>query len=314
MSILQKKSKLSIFLSLVFLLVVSCESRESNLPNASEARSKIEVQKDESNIQLTDNREEDLGQANDTFPRRVCRDPIYKETQVFNVLLSFNLLRERGVNIFDYCRSFKPGLEKDLVAQFTSLDRAKEFSSLFQQDDVDIEIQEELIKVQNENQPEVAQASQLEPDQVEALLEVDKNNPKSFEFKIVVPTYIPDGFQLVSLDLDNARGIGDPSYELLYEHRDGRCFSLRATSGGLGAGVADGEIIQADSLILGQVNIILLKPDRIPGDSIMMWPTPSKILGAQYYQFTSGRGCKQVISLAESKKIVESLRYLNPDT
>jgi hypothetical protein len=252
----------------------------------------------------------------DSLPKRACRDRFEadsKDSQVFNVLINVSQLRKQGINIFDYCRSLKPRLEKDLVAQFTSLDRAKEFSSLFQQDDVDIEIQEELIKVQNENQQEVAQASQLEPDQVEALLEVDKNNPRSFEFKIVVPTYIPDGFQLVSLDLDNGQGVGDPSYELLYRHRDGRCFSLKAISGGLGAGAADGEIIQADSLILGQVNIILLKHDRIPGDLIMMWPTPSKILGAQYYQFTSGRECKQVISLAESKKIVESLRYLNPD-
>lgn len=80
----------------------------------------------------------------------------------------------------------------------------------------------------------VAEAAQLTSSQVKELLLVAAQKILGRDFRIFVPTYIPQGFQVDRVGTDPSRGRGGPpSCVIIYQNfNSGVCFSVTGSSGG----------------------------------------------------------------------------------
>ena len=166
---------------------------------------------------------------------------------------------------------------------------------------------------------DVATLAKLTASQVEKLIFLDKNNSMGIEFKVIVPTYIPPGFQMDRLTIEDSRVHG-PSYQIIYRNANNFCFSIKGASGEFGGGPTDSEIVEVDSPALGKVIVGYVKFSEVSNQSsIFLTEAPIK-KGSQGYLFlspavpylgSSGLKCR-TITIQEAVKIVESLQYLNP--
>ncbi len=168
---------------------------------------------------------------------------------------------------------------------------------------------------QNISSESKANAAKLSSTQRQELLAVDKNNSQGIDVKIVVPTYVPPGFKVKNLTVDDDERFG-PFYIITYHNDVGNCFEISGASGGFGAGVEDYEIITVESKALGTVDLGLTQFDSLtnqPAIGFDQFSVKGVIPSQQEYSFRSSeKGECSVITLSEAAKIVESLDYLNP--
>ena len=156
----------------------------------------------------------------------------------------------------------------------------------------------------------------LSAEQENQLLKIDEDNSRGIEVKIVLPTYVPAGFDISEFEIEDDPRFG-PRYTVLYRDEQNNCFEFSAASGGFGADSEDFEIVSVDSKALGQVSLGFIQFDAVtsqPRIEFEKFNVPGKILSPQQYSFwspTNAPECK-AIDFQEAIKIVESLEYLNP--
>jgi hypothetical protein len=165
-------------------------------------------------------------------------------------------------------------------------------------------------KTPTESGVTVAEISQLTTAQVQELMslaEQSEQKQPGRKFRIIVPTYIPSGFQVDSLETDAKVGVGPPSYTIKYrDPNSGADFSIDGSSGGWGAGDYEHEDIKVFSEALGIVILAVTSSDRESNAiSTQFRDAPIVVNGRGYFWGSSG------ISPQEAVKIVESLQYMD---
>ncbi|QYO62058.1 protein-L-isoaspartate(D-aspartate) O-methyltransferase [Leptolyngbya sp. 7M] len=174
-----------------------------------------------------------------------------------------------------------------------------------------------LLITLNPEEPEKATAAKLSSQEKDELLAIDQNNYKNIPVKIVLPTYVPDGFKVEEVAVNDDKRFG-PSYSIIYFDENNNCFEVSGASGGFGAGAEDFEILTVNSKALGNVELGYTQFDQVknqPRIGFNQFTVPGVIPSDQQYSFwspgTVNSQCN-AIELQEAAKIVESLDYLNP--
>jgi hypothetical protein len=168
----------------------------------------------------------------------------------------------------------------------------------------------------------VGEAAKLTPAQIEQLRAVDNTKGNRINFKVVLPAYIPTGFQVKEFKV-RTDAISGPSYKILYRNSNNACFTFQADNGQWGGPSSGYDTIEVFSPVLGKVLIEHTHSDRLSNAVVGFrkdWPSP-KASAKTAYSFGSAGGsnymrklynCERAISLQETVKIVESLQFLNP--
>lgn len=167
----------------------------------------------------------------------------------------------------------------------------------------------------------IAQAAKLTPEQVEQLESLKQNNPQAATFKFVVPTYIPDGFQVELLEAEvlEADAIdqnGAFVYNLVYRNPQNVCFSIHSSSSNnwQDSFTSDYKTVEVNSKTLGKVVLNYTDFDGFTQGPYIGFKKPIWQRN-QKYTFESGSGIfcnSDSISIEEAVKVVESFKYLNP--
>jgi len=168
--------------------------------------------------------------------------------------------------------------------------------------------------------------AKLSTDQVQQLLNADLKSPNLQVERqaVIVPSYIPDGFEVTrfvtsSKDTDDFYFY----YDLVYSNQDDACFLIRqyAFDGPTGEGAVEVERIEGlnvpgldISMDLGYIGFNRVsQPDFI----IASLSGSDNHRGANYDFFSPidspEYGCSLSIELKESIRIVQSLQYLDPN-
>lgn len=165
----------------------------------------------------------------------------------------------------------------------------------------------------------VAEAAQLTPSQAQELMSFSQQAERlqpGRPFRIMVPTYIPPGFQLneVSASIDPSRRNWH-GYGLTYKNPSSEvCFSVAGSSGGWGAGDFKRQDIKVFSEALGIVILAVAVPDRESDVSYIRFRDAPIQVNSRGYQFESGQedGCKrETLEPQDAVKVVESLHYMD---
>lgn len=160
-------------------------------------------------------------------------------------------------------------------------------------------------------------AAKLPSEAATELVNLDNNNSRDIPVKVVVPTYVPEGFEAVDVTYED-RGIAGPSYEIQYLNSiTNECFEISAASGGFGGMTEEfEEVIEIDSESLGKLNLgYTASPSRgnDPFIAFASFTVPGTASAPQEYSFwsPSNDGCA-ILDFQEAAEIAESLDYLNP--
>ncbi len=138
---------------------------------------------------------------------------------------------------------------------------------------------------------------------------------KSLGIKILAPSYLPEGFEVIAVVASVKRGRfgGGPSYAILYRGKNNRSFGIESTTGGIGDPPYD-KVLTVTNPVLGKIALLIHKQgfggDVKPG-FISGW-----IEGKGNYYHFIGAGLHNEIkgdnnvSEKEALKILKSLRYM----
>ncbi len=179
----------------------------------------------------------------------------------------------------------------------------------------------QLSESQVKQKESIVQAAKLNYEQVKQLEFLKQNNPQYTSFKVVVPTYIPDGFQvqLLETEIIEADAIdqnGAVVYNLVCRNPNNLCFSIHSSSSEnwQNSSTSDYKNVEVDSKSLGKVVLNYTDFDGFTEGPYIGFKEPI-LQGKQRYSFESGGGIicnSDSISIEEAVKVVESLEYLNP--
>jgi len=175
------------------------------------------------------------------------------------------------------------------------------------------------IKAPTESSVTVAEAAQLAPNQIQELMAIATQKQLDRSFRIVIPTYIPPGFQAgdIETSIDKSGRYGPPNiisdYKLVYRNpSSGACFSIEGSSGGWGAGEVEHQDTPVFSEALGIVVLSTLKFDNESHSSIIQWRDAPIVRSGRGYGFGSGQGQNcGAMNFQEAVKVVESLQYMD---
>ncbi len=163
----------------------------------------------------------------------------------------------------------------------------------------------------------VAQRAKLSIDQAQALLEPDQYREIGLTFDVIVPTYIPEGYEVQSIEAVTRPANGylafAPEYSITYQSANDSCFRIYGATGQGGAAAEDVQYATADSALLGAVTLIYINFVQERDGSFLSFEgfqLPTKWGGSQLYSFGDAE-CSKTVSLNEAVKIVESFEYLN---
>ncbi|NET28686.1 hypothetical protein [Okeania sp. SIO1I7] len=153
---------------------------------------------------------------------------------------------------------------------------------------------------------DIAMLAKLTPTQVEKLVNLEKNNQVD---KVIVPTYIPPGFQVDKLE------VGGRYYYIIYRNSNNLCFYF-SYSNHLIFNSQDAEVvgIEINLPVIGTAYLHTKKSHRasIPSSIVVQ----SSDYGREQFGFASPctftKNHGKTITTQEVVKIVESLQYLNP--
>jgi hypothetical protein len=169
-------------------------------------------------------------------------------------------------------------------------------------------------KVVTRSSVTVAEAAQLTPNQVQVLVAISHQYNLDRPFRIIVPTYIPDGFKVdddISTTRDETgRWGGTPnaidSYTLGYHNPDNSSgFSISASSGGWGDDVIYYEKVKVYSKALGIVVLSETASEHSQNSHSISFFGSRILRNGRGYDFHA-----QGISMKEAINIVESLQYM----
>ena len=163
----------------------------------------------------------------------------------------------------------------------------------------------------------IAETAQLAPNQVQDLMSFAQQTEQiqpGRKFRIIVPTYIPSGFQVekVNLKVDDSLRAWS-SYGISYKNSNsGECFSIGGSSGGWGAGDSKYQDTKVFSEALGIVALSILSSDResdSPSISLRYAPIVRNERGYDF-ESNSYQGCS-TMNFNDAVKVVESLQYMD---
>lgn len=138
---------------------------------------------------------------------------------------------------------------------------------------------------------------------------------KSLDTKILAPSYIPEGFEVIAVvaSVKRARFGGGPSYAILYSGKNNQSFGIESTTGGIGDPPYD-KVLTVTNPVLGKIDLLIHKQgfggDVKPG-FISGW-----IKGhGNFYHFIGAGLHSEIkgdnnVSEKEALKILKSLRYV----
>lgn len=275
------------------------------------------------------------------FPQDSCGDKLPQDPQAYPVEFYPIFIDYSDSNLqlvqSKFCRDaltkYRKAMDKDFiqVASFISPQRANQFKELMVKELGSGEVGEFTMinlptpsdtadslkapaSITEKAPPSTAEAALLTPDQVKQLVVMDNNNFKGIEFKVIVPTYIPAGFQIEKIETaDRAGKIGDPHYQITYRNSRNACFSIYASSGGWGSGPGGQQSFEVNSPALGKVLLGYTEFQRATRKPSISFDEAPIIKGKQGYSFNSpGDTNCEVINIQEAIKIANSFEYLNP--
>ncbi|WP_017721568.1 hypothetical protein [Kamptonema formosum] len=259
-----------------------------------------------------------------SFPKKSCRESFPEEPSAYPVefypvflseKISLNLVRSKFCQDASYRLN---GSRSILVGSIIGKERAEQLHKLLQKEFGSAEVGEPtVIKTKPPSSQSVANAAQLTSEQVEQLIALDKNNAQGIDVKIIVPTYIPAGFQAYRVEAED--GHFGPNYSVTYRnYSNNTCFTMTGASGGFGAEPTNYQTVEVNSPALGRVTIEYTNFNQTfkrPYIGFKDFET-AIVEGSQLYLFSPYNsrtdGCSNIISFQEAVKVVESLQYLNP--
>jgi serine/threonine-protein kinase len=271
-----------------------------------------------------------------SFPKEYCGDELPQDANAYP--LEFYPVYFSEKNRGDFFKLIYPNFcRRDIISNinrgnllgyFTGKERANQFKKIIETKTSNVKIGEPIVFSEKPlSLEEVAKAAKLNSENVEKLMHLSKNSlmkNTAKDEKIIVPTYIPEGFKVNIMEIEvlsDKRQVSrqsSESYYIEYRNASNHCFDISGTlGGGFGAGPRKTEKIEVLSRVLGKVTIEYTEFDEIINGAMtrLVGVYPSVLYGETYkmfYHFSSYEidGC-QAISIQESVKILESLQFLN---
>jgi hypothetical protein len=161
----------------------------------------------------------------------------------------------------------------------------------------------------------IGRRARLSEQQIQDLLSIDVHGDIGITVDILVPTYIPEGYEVHSITAfrqgEDEWGFA-PSYEIVYRSPGDSCFRVDGFTSTGGAGAEDVQYAEAFSPILGKVTLMYIdfvQERNGPFLNLKYFSYPTRFGGSQLYDFGSA-DCTDTLSLNEAVKVVESLQYL----
>ena len=163
----------------------------------------------------------------------------------------------------------------------------------------------------------ITEAAKLSPEQAQQLLALAEAESKArgIEFKVLVPTYIPPGFQLEEFkaELQSYEAGDRAKYTMVYRKSSDSCFYFSGESyGTVGGSPGYHDTLEVYSPTLGKVSLEYTDFDQEYNVSAINFKNQWVIRGDNMYSFSSYpyNGCE--LSIREAIHITESFQYLNP--
>jgi len=136
---------------------------------------------------------------------------------------------------------------------------------------------------------------------------------KSLGMRIVIPSYVPQGFQVVGITTKPCSPGGcqreTPSYSITYRSPRKACFEIEGISRGMFGGPALERVVPATNKLFGSTEVGFYPNNHLSSD----WMSLSPSSGPHYRLYSRGetpRGCETRITPEEAVQIVESLEWL----
>jgi predicted small lipoprotein YifL len=214
----------------------------------------------------------------------------------------------------------KTGKSVIQVASFTSLEKVNQFKEKLSQHFNGVDVGEPTVveslpaTVSKESFTKFPGLSLQQLKELRGL--IGYNNKYKIDFKVVLPTYLPDGYQVRQFSATTIE------YELKYCNFDNQCFSIRADNGQWGDGLTNFSRVEVSSLALGDVTLEYIKADDLSASSFATFRKDilrkdgtkmmSYSMGSLCEKLSEKRVCsKSQLSLPDAVKIVKSLQYAN---
>ena len=156
---------------------------------------------------------------------------------------------------------------------------------------------------------------------------IGNNNRDKIDFKVVLPTYLPDGYQIHDFMAAN-HPQNSISYNIIYRNSNKRCFTLGADNGQWGDGPSGLSTVEVSSPALGKITLEHTDFDKLNGSffshfrkDILRANSARKMMTYSMGTMASIREnphvpkfsrCKGELRLNDAIKIVKSLQYLEP--
>jgi hypothetical protein len=148
--------------------------------------------------------------------------------------------------------------------------------------------------------------------QLTGMTDAQRTTLKSLGMKIIVPGYVPKGFQVVGITArpcaPSGCGRGKPEYSITYLSPRKACFEIEGTSGGLG-GPALERAVPVTSKVFGATEVGFYPGNSLSSDWLSLSPS-----SGPYYRLSSRKGspsgCATRITSEEAVQIVKSLEWL----
>ena len=160
-----------------------------------------------------------------------------------------------------------------------------------------------------------ADAAKLSIEAASELINLDNNNQRDVPFKVVVPTYVPEGFEVS--DISSADGRFGPMYDIRYLNATtSECFEISSASGGFGGPQEVFEqLVEIDSKALGKLNLGYTESDSVRREPLIAFENltvPGIASTPQLYSFwsRSNEDCN-VVDFQVAVQVAESLDYLS---
>jgi hypothetical protein len=141
---------------------------------------------------------------------------------------------------------------------------------------------------------------------------VGRKNRQSVNFQVALPTYIPDGFNMAKLRINNLNGF---SYLITYEGKfenKTSCFNISGDGGGTGGFITFFTSLNINSIALGNIQLDYSSFDKVSDISNINFNKNVPAIKSATSNHYSMASCKDGVSLSESIKIIESIRFLRP--
>jgi hypothetical protein len=146
--------------------------------------------------------------------------------------------------------------------------------------------------------------------QLTGMTDAQHKTLKSLSMRIVVPGYVPQGFQVVGITAKPCSPSGcrrgTPEYSITYLSPRKACFEIEGTSGGVGGPDLE-DVVPVTSKLFGSTKVGFYPDNHLSSDWLSLSPS-----SGPYYRLYSreGRGCATTITPDEAVQIVKSLKWL----